>query len=540
MSKPVFIHPISKQEIAIPDQVLDGDKPLNFLSVKADGWACGGWYEDEDQNRFMVKFYDKAEICHIEKLINDLARISVGTDFVAPTTSVGTAEFNGKIQPCFISQQIPNYRDLKDVKVRDVTDKIDEIGSIEARKSHAPKFHRCHAFNSLISYDDLHEENIGLSTTESGTETSAIVDYGMIPPILYPEQIEDAKTPFSLASLIGHRNPKGPQLVRRRYFGYGDYLTPFDRIRNPEEQAHNPEDISYFEVLEGIKKIVDNKEELFSTTLESINSAAASENLTAEEKYRFIQKFARFENILRERINWMEENFAEDLANLEEKPEEFKSQKWCLNAKFFELMKEELVTSTKQAQAACTEDLKSISTFLEKDPSEILSFDCASLSEEQKEELSKLCNERFALHNAVMVDNKGLAEWLLKNELVDINKPRNFRNHNYHNFRLTPLHTAISTYHDNLYYDTAHSAQSHEMIDMLKAKFLEKNGEQFDESKCTIGSDKFAVMLTFRGLEEYQKRKDQVEDKAATKIQSVIRGHSARNLNKKTNSLEIE
>jgi hypothetical protein len=533
MSKPVFVHPISKQEIAIPDQVLDGDKPLNFLSVKADGWACGGWYEDEDHNRFMVKFYDKAESCYAEKLINDLARISVGADFVAATTSIGTAEFRGKTQPCFISQQVPNYRDIKDVKVKDAAGKVDEIASVEARKSYGIKFHRSHAFNSLVAYDDLNEENIGLSLSESGEENSVIVDYGMIPPILFPEQVETAKTPLSLASLMGHRNPKGLQLVRRRYFGYGDYLTPFDRIRNPEEQAHNPEDISYFEVLNGIRKIVDNKEEIFATIQESLDSARLSTSLTEEEKDRFNQKFTRFENILQKRISWMEENFAEDLVNLTEKSEEFKSQKWRSKEKFFELMKAELAASEEQAKTASIEDLQDISTLIQKDPSEVLSFDCATLSTEDREKLSKLCNEKFVLHNAAMAGNKELADWLLKNDLVDINKPRLFKNHNYHTYRLTPLHAAISTYHDNLYYDTAHSAQSHEMIDILKAKFLEKNGEQFDESKCAIGSDKFAVTLTFCGLEEYQKRKDQVEDKAATKIQSVIRGHSARNLNKK-------
>ncbi len=84
--------------------------------------------------------------------------------------------------------------------------------------------------------------------------------------------------------------------------------------------------------------------------------------------------------------------------------------------------------------------------------------------------------------------------------------------------------TQKSSQYDRLVYDTAKSASSHEMIDILKAKFFEKNGDKFEDGTPYQG-DKFAIKLTFLGLDTYQERSSNVNNEAATKIRRALRGH---------------
>jgi|GEM_PF-3941454 len=180
----------------------------------------------------------------------------------------------------------------------------------------------------------------------------------------------------------------------------------------------------------------------------------------------------------------------------------------------------------KGVKASCEKDITSLSKIIgiEGDKQILLTYN--NFSDSQKMALRKYNDDNYVLHHAVMNNDLPMVKWITRNDLADINKGRKLRSHNYQNWRLTPLNIAISDYYDKLVYDTKNSASSHEMIDVLKEKFIEKNGKEFDQQK-TYNGDKLAIMTTFVGLKIYSKRSQDVNNNAASSIQKILRNHQS-------------
>jgi hypothetical protein len=227
----------------------------------------------------------------------------------------------------------------------------------------------------------------------------------------------------------------------------------------------------------------------------------------------------------------MNQIFSADLKKLEENREEFSKLKWRLHPEFSKLMQAEQEIFDQCIKKSCDTDLRNIAEIIGNEPSREKILEKKVFTETQKEDLIRYNDSNHALHNAVMNNDLGVVKWLLENDLADINKTRNVRTHNYQNYRLTPLHTAIANYYDRMVYDTANSASSHEMIDVLKERFFEKNGDKYEEGKAYQG-DKFAIMLTFRGLDTYQERSSEVNNEGAKKIQKTLRAHQQSKIEK--------
>lgn len=505
VDRPVFTHPVTKAEIDIPTEIkIDGNEQnLTFLKQKSAGWAAGGWYQDDSGREFMAKLEEPNP--YLEKLLNNLAAICIGPEFVAENNLTGLSEFGGRVQPCFVVQKIPGYRDL--ISIRDLPEK----------KSHAQKFHPAYAFLGLIAFDDSNEENIGID----GDDHAKIIDFGNIPHFLNPEQIEHSHIPFHLASLIGHRNAKGMQMIRNRYFGYDGFLNPLERKN--WASILGPEDISYYDVLLGVRKIVDQAAEISEVISRSV-AEVKLKDIDGTQKSKYLQQLANFQKAVMGRIGVMTQIFSADLEKLEENREEFSKLKWRLHPEFSRLMQKEQEIFGQCIAKSCNADFRSISEIIGIEPSRERILEQKVFTETQREALRRYNDSNHALHNAVMNNDLEMVKWLLDNDLADINKSRNVRTHNYQNYRLTPLHTAIAIYYDRLVYDTANSASSHEMIDILRTKFFEKNGEEYQEGKAYQG-DKFAIMLTFLGLDTYQERSLNVNNEAAKKIQKAFRAH---------------
>lgn len=532
-----FTHPVTGKVTEIPTEVFaDAAKTrkLTFATKKTKGCGVGGWYSDEAGNRFMVKF--GGENCYMEKLINDLAKICVAESLVAEETAVGNATILEvrdavvieKVRPCFISREIPEYRDLISIKVTDDSGVEDVKETTKAKKSHAPKFHPAYSFNALIGFDDTSEENIGIA---GAAAEAKIVDYGNLPNFLHPHQIDLDGIPFQLASATGHRNLSGMQFIRRRYFGFDSFLSPSDFSK---PQKMRPEDINYHAVLTGVKKICDNEAAILATVAESAKSAAETTTLSEEEKKKYAEQMARFGAALTARIGWLRENFAEDIALIDdaEKKEYFSSLKWRLHPNFKELMVIEDEIFTRCAKKDVEENFKQIAEMLDgRTREEILELDLRTV---EKADLQEYAKKNFMLHNALAAKDYELAKWLVVNEISDINQHRNSRVHNYQLLRLTPLHAAIAMYHDALFYQTEEVEPLRELIKVLKAKFIEKNGEAYDASKkeehAKQGYDSFALELTFMANQKYETIMSSAETLAATKIQRSFRAFSARRL----------
>ena len=179
-------------------------------------------------------------------MLTDLAGIAIGGEFLADETFIGETLLPGKSmpEPYIAISKIPDYRDIIDV---------------ENQKSHAQKFHPVYVFNALIGFDDSNEENFGIAGPDHKPK---VIDYDVFPTFLYPEQSEYADLPFHLASLIGHRNLSGMQMVRRKYFGHDNFINPND-LSKPTRLT--PEDITYQSVLSGVKNIITNEAEIIAT-----------------------------------------------------------------------------------------------------------------------------------------------------------------------------------------------------------------------------------------------------------------------------------
>jgi len=502
MAKPViFTHPRTKEQITIPNTVTDETgKILTVTDKKKLGLTPGGWYVDKAGKEFMVKF-DGSPFCYLEKLINDLARICVGEQFVPERVAVGHGEFRDQQSPCLISAKIEGYQDLI------------AIPDIATRKSHARNFHRFYAFNALLTNDDLNEENLGMRDT-----TPFIVDYGALPRFLHEEQAAYSATPFHLASFIGHRHLAGMQLVRRRYFGHDDFLDPSDRLK-PQKSSLKPEDISYLSVLNGVCLLVDNRTKISNAILGAIAAINADGCITVEQKQIYESHLNKIEEVLANRIGYMTHHFAEDLKLLSDpkERERFEAVKWRLHPEFAKLMRFDMAASKEMARVDLKKNLKEFcgEKLMGRSRDECLGLDLIGI---EKSDLQNFATQNFMLHNSIAAGDFEMAKWLAKNDLVDPNVARLSRTHNYHLFNLTPLNAAIATYMDALYYEDKEKQEPLlELISVLREKFFEKNGATFDPN-----GPYNPVKLTFIAD---KKLNEALENRAATKIQRAFRAH---------------
>ncbi len=483
----------------IPAEVFfeDGTK-LTFSGRKERGWSVGGWYQTEAGEKFLIKFGDDS---HIENMLNRLAVISVGEKY-AVKTAIGHAELKGEDKLFFAVAEIDGYKDMIEIK------------DFAVKKSHALKFHPFYVFAALIANDDLNEENFGLIDEEY----PIAIDYGMVPRFLYPEQIEYAHLPVTLASFIGHRNLNGMQLVRRRYFGHDEFLLP-----EPFKlQKFKPEDISYAAILLGVQKIVENKDQILAAIPEYLQKLADDLSIPAEERERDIKRFSSFATIIESRIAWMEESFKEDLVVIGNTVmlERFDKMKWRLMPEFIELMQAEEEIFKKCAQTDLDKnftklvgDILAKPTGEKRSREEILAMDLGNV---ETGDIKDFVGTGFMLHDALITGDFELAKWLSDNDLVDPSSNRTTRNHNYQYFRLTPLHTAIAIYHDKLHYGLKSDLKPlEEMIDILQEKFF---AEEY-----TYVTGQFSPIETTCMAYDNFKQKASEEAVAATTLQRAFR-----------------
>jgi hypothetical protein len=531
-----FVHPVSKKEISVPQTITikdgkEGEKTLTFFQQKKSGWSTGGWYKDDSGNEYMVKFEEPNPF--LQKLSNDLLVICVGKDFAAENNLIGLCEFNGEIQSCFVTQKIPGYENLKLTK---------------EEKALAEELHLAFVFLALIAFDDTNPENMGVGKDGH----VKLIDFGNIPHFLNDVQFKFSNTPFHLASLIGHRNAKGMQYIRNFYFGYDGFLNPLEREKWP--LILGPEDISYYDVLSGVKKIIEKKDDILAAISNSIKAISnsieelESANLVKEKKLKYKEKLIkyekeliRFDEAIKGRIASMEQNFSKDLEKLEQNKEEFSNLKWRLHPYFLELMKKEQEIFGGCIKKSCKANFEEIAKKIGLDAEEekevkeeeekeeitekekqkirqekirekILKHEI-TITDDEKKDLKEYIDKNFVLHNFVMNNDLEMVKWILENNLADINKSRNDRSHNYQYFRLNPLHIAISIYYDDLVYNNMEgSDSSHEMIEFLKGEFFKKNGgDKYQDNKAYEGDD-FAIKLTFRAIDTYDERSSIIEE----------------------------
>jgi len=287
-------------------------------------------------------------------------------------------------------------------------------------------------------------------------------------------------------------------------------------------QKFEPEDISYGSILLGAKKIIENKDQILATIPQHLQRLSEDSSIPAERRAQYINKFSSFAEIMRGRINWMEENFKEDLLKTSETEmlKKFHQMKWRLMPEFAQLMQIEEGIFKKCAKTDLDRNFAIIaSDFLEKQTgekrsrAEILDLNLKTV---ETSDIKDFVGKNFMLHDALIAGDFELAKWLSNNDLVDVNSNRTTRNHNYQFFRLTPLHTAIAIYHDKLYYGQKSDLKPlEEMIDILQEKFFEKNG------KISPG-DSSPVGLTYAAYDNF-KQKASKEVVAATTIQRGLR-----------------
>lgn len=529
MSKPVFIDRETQEKIKIPEAVFffdkDGkEKILTFDSPKTNGRDPGGWYKDSAGKKYMVK--EGSEGSYVEELLNNLARICVAENFVAEETTVGNwkiPETSEEI-PCFISSEISDFKT------------IGEIDEFDERKSHATKFHCAFAFHGLISYDDSNEYNLGIFGQNAEAK---IIDYGIFPSFLYPDYLQEsfknsqkkyADIPLHLVSLIGYRSAYGMQAIRRRFFGHEDSLNPFNKNKKTTEA---PQDVSFYSVLEGIKKILENEEKIFAEVDKTFSKVEAAKNLIEKQKIFFAERFGKLGAKLKERISWMRENFAADLENLDEKKAEFSQLKWRNYPKFLELMKLEIESSVdlarKEVEKSINEATQNI--VAKKTPREKFLQDLPKilLQRNLMQKFKNNVDDNCLLHAAVTANDFEMVKFLLEKIGADINQIHKTRRTSYHQLDCTALQIAIGTYHDRMIYDTTHSSAGKEMIEILAKKFFEKNGESYDENKIYNG-DKMMIRMTYASYEDYLEQKSKTENQAASIIQGQFRALKSKNL----------
>lgn len=514
---PFFKNFLTNEEISIPDIVHAADgRPLKFASSKNIGLTIGGWYQDENERLYMVKFIKpkidpNPTLPYLEKLFNDLSVICVGPEFSAQDTQVGFGEIDGIMRPCFLSLKAEGYQDL----------------TPDLRKTHPTSFHIFYSFAALMGNDDLHGANLGLYAGEIPIN----IDYGLTPPFLYPEQIAAAHTPFHLASLTGHRNLLQSQSDRRQLFGHESFIHPGDDKKY--RAGRRVEDLSCLSVLEGVARIIENKANIIKHVLQTAKLIQEDPHLTSDEKREHGRIYSLFAEILDKRISWMEENFRTELAQISDPTQRkiLEFTKWRLHPKFAELMTAEDEVFRECGAKSLQQDVENFVAILScGNKEEMLKI---TPNKQQLGELKSYAETKFPFYDALISRDFKMMDWLIKNDIFDPNQNRARRNYCYYLHRTTPLHAAIAIYHDSLFYEKAEDLDPlRKVINDLTEQFHQKNGIKFDETRDyrKEGNDyPQGVKSTFEALEKYQTLASK-EALAATKIQREFRALQSKTL----------
>ncbi len=524
--------------ITLPPQIiLEDGSELEFSRPKTLGVSTGGFYKNAANKEFMVKmgaaymaennddkFYSLNLATRYESLINNLAKVAL-EDSATPQTEVGKYSHEGFEFPCFVSSVIPDYRDISDKGFPE-----------EQKKELRRKFHPAFVFNALVANDDIHDENLGID----GKGNPINIDYGIRPPFLFEEKKEFDGITHQIASFIGHQGTVGMQMVRRRYFGYDETTNPLEFGR---DQKIKENDISYLEILSGVKNIVDHKADFLAQAQLPIDRILANDSIPETVKLKLANDFQTIASSLHQRIEYLEEKFSHDFPNISEKAEEFQNLKWRNHPKFKEIFDESRIVN-KEIAARCDEknirdilkiienngdsdlendDVKIFQTVREK----VLKTNFLELAEDQQESIKKLAKDKFLLHTAVINQDLEMTKWLLNNEISDISLPYRQRNHSFQYFMTSPLTTAISIHNDAMIFDHKYHS-SDKMIEFLAEKFFEKNPQALEEGYASDLKIPFPLRLSKLALERFEKIGNDLENQAATMIQARARGNEVR------------
>lgn len=521
--------------ISIPEEILleDGRK-LEFSRPKTLGSAVGGFYKDETGIEFMVKMncdpnsenndekiYLVNQLTRCESLFNDLSRQVLG-ESSTPRTQLGKYSSNGRETPCFVSQVIPDYRDISNASF-----------SEEKKKELRIKFHLYYVFNALIVNDDIFDDNLGFDEKKN----AIIVDYGSLPSFALKNQERCKHDVHQVASFTGHQSLVGKQITKKRFFGYDALLNPLEFGRD-EKRKEN--DISYYDVLLGAKNICEKKSQIMEIAWGAVDKISQDASIPDNIKSQLIVYFRTIALALDGRVDYLEKNFGDDFSYLEStkeernaKREEFKNLKWRKHHKFKEIFNEHRITDSQIAQECYDKEIEAIAKIIRKDENsqeaskdDILRTDFSSLDEEQQNAIKKIATKKFLLHGAVINKDLEMAKWLLNNEVSDINTPYRQRDYGYQYHMTSPLSTAISMHNDAVHYDHEYHTQD-EMIEFLNEKFKEKNPECLNPGYTSDMSVSFVLRVTQISVDRLLENKEKIENSASSLISKKAKESAA-------------
>lgn len=518
MTKEAFFDSPIIGRIAIANEILlkDGSK-LEFKRPKELGLAVGGVYVDDEGQEFMVKtgYYNSQERqffhAHVENryeaLLNDLARgaLIVGR---SPKTMLGKYNKNGSDLPCFISQIIPDYKDIVNFPEVD-------------KKGHRVKFHPDYVFNALIANDDIHDNNLGID----GDGNPVNIDYGFFPPFMTKEQEECKDRVHQVASFIGHQSLIGKQITKKRFFGYDEQINPLKK----REEEFKSNDISYYDIVLGAKNISDKKGFIVSRCYEEVESIKEDDSIPADEKQELVDHFSQIAQTINNRIENLEENFSRDFVNLDSHKKEFSDLKWRHHPKFREIFDESRIIDANIAKRCYEKQIQDICHIIGGDDLDfetskriILETNLSDLDVDQQNSIKKFAAQNFSLHTAVMNKDVEIAKYLIDNEISDINSPCRQRNYGNQYHMMSALSIAIATHNDAMYYDHQYHTQDN-MIDLLHNEFVRKTPESQEEGYISDMTVFFVPRISEIAFRKYETVKENIEDQASSMISKQMR-----------------
>ncbi|MDX2082376.1 MAG: hypothetical protein SFV53_00090 [Rickettsiales bacterium] len=523
-----FTRPDDGTLIEVPEQIISADgKTLIYSNKKDGGWTPGGWYKDDNNNEYLAKFYTTVVThSYTEKLLTDLSNLCVGDTIINTSIGYGDIKINPENSavkiPCILVSKLANFIDFET-----------KIKRKEDIKSFTKELHQYYSFLAFVANDDVNLENLGTYTDNSNTNKVTVIDHGLTPTFLYPEQKDYSKIPFQLASLISHRNLNLMPLLRRRYFGHEFLIHPKDRF-NPAKTSLE-EGISYLDVLDGIRKIISVKDEILSISEKNLKAVRSDPNINEQDKEAYLLRYNDLPQIFAKRIEWMSNEFRADLEKMDDvlAREKFSQTKWQHCPEFLKLIEVENAAFKKAAQEELKKGFNDLTSLLEgRSRSEIMQLD---LRNAEVADLRDSVTKNYTIYNAIVAGDFELANWLVDNNLVEESQGYLRHNHNWQLFRNTPLHAAITTHHDKLFYRNNEDLKPlEEIIHKLEAQFIAKNGDSFDKSKGDAaqgGNTTFMIDFTFRALENYKNSREQI---AATDIQRAFRAHNSKKLSQQS------
>lgn len=506
-------------KLSLPDDItLEDGSTLTFSRPKKLGLSIGGFYKNAHDEEFMVKMgiaFQKTDdeslhalhlLARYESLINDLAEVTL--DKSATThTEVGKYHHDGFKLPCFVSSLVPNY---KDISHPDFTE--------ENKKQHRKKFHPTFAFNALITNDDIHDDNLGVD----GAGNPVNIDYGILPSFLLKEQAALKDSVHHIASFIGHQGDVGKQITRKRFFGYDAPTNPLEFGR---DQTIKDNDISYLDVLLGVKNICDKKEDILSKTHNAIDKISGDASIPAAVKERLMDDFQTIHTCIGNKIDYFTRHFSHDFDDIEAKSEAFKTTKWRHHPTFEEIFNEYRVIDANIAASCHEENMAHIASIigLESKASKesILNTDFSSLNEEKQMAIKEIAAKKFFLHTAVVNNDLDMTTWLVNHDISDVNTAYRQRFHSYQHSMTTPLSTAIAMHRDAVVYDH-HYHRHDQMIDFLAEKFAQRNPESLEEGYSSNQDISFVLRLSKLAHEKFVATRSDPKLLAAEKIATWI------------------